>query len=202
MKQNHTWKQLGMLIIFAMTLFTQTGCTDLQGAFAQSAAWREKAQAVESTLQTQLNDLESQRQQTQDSSPQASLLDAAIASASAKIQLLNTAIARADLVIEEAQNPTDSFTMAADAIAPWIPAPAQGPLVLGAALIATLFRSKNLKANTASIIQSIEHTLNRDPQFKQLFDQHADTIRTIQTPGARKLIDSTIRKSQKPSVLV
>lgn len=185
-----------------LTLITLAGCADLQGAIAQTTTWRNNAQEIETDLQNKVITLESKRETAPIGSPSVVHLNVAIAQANAKINALNAAIMQADLVIAEATNPTDSLTRAANALSPWIPAPAQGPMVLGAALIATLFRSRNLKNSAASIIQSIEHTMNRDPEFKQLFNQHADTIRTIQTPGARKLIDTTIRKSKKPSVLV
>ena len=184
-------------IIAILAMSTLSGCADLQGALTKTAAWRERASLVESDVQEQLAALENKRQTTDPASPDASYLDAAIAKANAQLSALNAAIAQADLVIEEAQNPSDSLTRAADALSPWIPAPAQGPIVLGAALIATMMRSKNLKNSAASIVQSLEYTMNRDPEFRQLFTKHADTIRTIQTPGARKLIDATVRKSSK-----
>lgn len=197
MELGNTWKQIGLAIICSTLLSMLAGCADLQGALTQTTAWRNNAKAVESELQSQLNTLQLQRETESDTSQNAASLDAAISLASAEIQTLNTAIAQADLVIQEATNPTDSITLAADAISPWVPAPAQGPLLLGAALIASLMRSRNLKQNTASIINSIDHLIKGDPQFKELFAQHANTIRTIQTPGARKLIDSTSRKLKK-----
>jgi len=182
-------------IMSLMVLMALGGCADLQGALAQTSVWRDKASMIESEVQDQLITLENKRETIEDTSIDAPYLDAAIAKAKAQLSALNAAIAQADLVIEEAQNPSDSLTRAADAISPWIPAPAQGPIVLGAALIATMMRSKNLKNSAASIIQSLEYTMNRDPEFRQLFTKHADTIRTIQTPGARKLINATIKKS-------
>ena len=112
----------------------------------------------------------------------------------AKRAALDAAIAQANQVLDEAQHPSDALTQIAHGISSWVPAPAQGPLVLGAALIATLTRSRQLKQSSMSIINSISHVLERDEQFKSLFEQHADTIRSIQTPTARKLVDQTNRK--------
>jgi len=195
------WMKTGTMIFVLCACLLQVGCADLQGAIAQTNAWRENAQGIETELQAQLDQLEHQRTTVLDSSPSASLFDTAIAQANMKIHALNTAISQADLVLTEAQNPTDSITQIANTISPWVPAPAQGPIVLGAALVAILFRSRNLKNSAASIIQSIEHAMSRDPEFKQIFNRHADTIRTIQTPGARKLIDTTVRKARKPAVM-
>lgn len=187
-------KYLGIWI-FITSMVVLPGCADLQGAIAQTSAWRDEAKGVRVDLRSQLDILKQQRGSLPDGSSDALLVDSSIMRAKGKLQLLEAAIVRADLVIQEATNPTNSLTQAANTISPWIPAPAQGPLVLGAALLATFVRSRNLKQSATSIIQSIEHTLCRDPEFKQLFTQHADTIRTIQTPGARRLIDSTIKKS-------
>jgi hypothetical protein len=173
------------------------GCADIQGALVETSAWRDKAKLVQMDVHTQLEMLKDQQHLLDEQSQDTTIIDAAIARAQAQIELLDAAIMSADLVIEEATNPSDSLTQAAHSLSSWIPAPAQGPLVLGAALVATILRSRNLKNSAQSIIQSIEHTLNRDPEFKELFANHSDTIRTIQTPSARKLIDSTVNKSSK-----
>jgi len=197
-----TWKKAGLGIIIACAAALLAGCADLQGALTKTTAWRDDAKGIRIEMQSRLDELESQRDLVPDSSLDVPMIDAAILGAKTKINLLDTVIARADMVIEEATNPTDSLSQATNALSPWIPAPAQGPLVLGAALIATFVRSRNLKQSAISIIQSIEHTLSRDPEFRQLFVNHADTIRTIQTPGARKLIDSTLKKLPQNSALI
>ena len=191
------WNRIVCTLTIACVCLLLTGCSDLQGALSQATSWRDHAQQIQSDLQAQHAELISLRASLPVDSPHAIELDNTIAQAQVKTQLLASVIAQADLIINEAINPTDTLTRATNAISPWIPAPAQGPMVLGAALIATLLRSRNLKNSAASIIQSIEYTMNRDPEFKQLFNQHADTIRTIQTPGARKMIDSTVRKSNR-----
>lgn len=183
---------LAALII--MLLSTLVGCASLDDTLRRVSSWRQDATQIESQLNVDLESLQAQRESIDNESPDAPIIDASIIQARAKIQTLQAAIAQADLVITEAQNPTDSLTLAVDSLSPWIPAPAQGPLVLGAALIATFVRSQKLKNNASSIIQSIDHALNKDPVFKERFDMHADSIRTIQTPGARNLIRSTQQK--------
>ena len=190
-----SFKQIAIVFAIIITAIVFAGCADLQGAIAQTSAWRDDARTIQSDLQSQIESLESQRADVQDDPSQSALIDAAILSARAKVEALSAAIARVDLVLDEAANPNDSLTRFAHELSPWIPAPAQGPVILGAALIATLMRSRNLKSSAVSIIESIEHALKRDPQFKEIFAQHADTIRTIQTPSARKLIDATLKKS-------
>ena len=181
-----------LLLPLLVLLVPLGGCADLQGAIAQTTQWRDQAQVLRDELEGRLVDLEMQRRALPDGSPQGAQIDAAIALARTKVRALETGIAHADLVLDEARRPTDGLTRLAEGLSGWVPAPAQGPLVLGAALIATLVRSRQLKQGAASIIRSIEHVRNRDEQFNDLFGRHADAIRTIQTPAARKLVDRTV----------
>ncbi|HCT44558.1 MAG: hypothetical protein CMJ35_02810 [Phycisphaerae bacterium] len=183
-----------VLSLFVLTALLSTGCADLQGAIAQTSAWRDEAVTVRDTLEKQVQTLQTQQGGLEPGSSEAIAIDTEIKLAQAKRAALDAAIAQANQVLDEAQHPSDALTQIAHGISSWVPAPAQGPLVLGAALIATLTRSRQLKQSSMSIINSISHVLERDEQFKSLFEQHADTIRSIQTPTARKLVDQTNRK--------
>tara|TARA_A100001391_G_scaffold197240_2_gene176978 strand:+ start:416 stop:1018 length:603 start_codon:yes stop_codon:yes gene_type:complete len=197
-KTQNTLNTLGLSMAIVLMILLG-GCADFQGALAQTTHWRDQAKMLETELQAQLETLETKQATIDPASPAGAFLETTIEQANEKIGLLNAAIAQADAVISEAQNPSDPLTVAAESLSPWVPAPIQGPLVLGAALAASLMRSRNLKQSAASIIQSIEHTLNSDPEFKQRFVENANTIRTIQTPGARRLIDRTVTK--KPAII-
>ena len=183
-----------VLSLFVLTALLSTGCADLQGAIAQTSAWRDEAVTVRDTLEKQVQTLQTQQGGLEPGSSEAIAIDTEIKLAQAKRAALDAAIAQANQVLDEAQHPSDALTQIAHGISSWVPAPAQGPLVLGAALISTLTRSRQLKQSSMSIINSISHVLERDEQFKSLFEQHADTIRSIQTPTARKLVDQTNRK--------
>ncbi|MHA7814499.1 MAG: hypothetical protein ACX94C_14035 [Phycisphaerales bacterium] len=183
-------------IVFVLIFLTAgiTGCTDLQGAITKASAWRDEAQTIQGTLDEQAGSLRTQLAALDPDSPEARQLDTDISLLDAKRAALSAAIARANLVLEEAHNPSDSLTVLARGVSSWVPAPVQGPLVLGAALLASLARSRKLKQSSASIVDSIAHVLERDEAFRSLFDAHADTVRSIQTPGARKLVDQTQRR--------
>lgn len=187
-------KSIFVSMFLTLFLLTIVGCTDLQGAIAQTNTWRDQASTVRDDLDEQISSLRIQQQQALPGSTEADQLDTRLKLAQAKHAALDAAIAQADEVLLEAQEPTDTLTGIAHAVSSWVPTPAQGPLVLGAALIATLARSRQLKASSTSIIQSIAHVLDRDEQFRSIFAQHSDTIRSIQTPAARKLVDQTQRR--------
>lgn len=181
-------------VLSSLTLFALGGCADLQGAIAKTSAWRDEASSVRDTLRGQIQAMESEIKTLEPGSVPAIELAAEIKLAHAKQSAIDAAIAQAEMVLDEARQPSDSITTIARGVSSWVPAPIQGPLVLGAALIATLARSRQLKQSSASIVNSIAHVLERDDQFKALFESHANTIRSIQTPIARKMVDQTQRK--------
>ncbi|MFG0246992.1 MAG: hypothetical protein ACF8MF_13165 [Phycisphaerales bacterium JB052] len=183
-----------VLSLLVLTTLLGSGCADIQGAIAQTSAWRDEAVSVRDTLDQQVETLQTQQGNLEPGSPEAIAIETELKLTQAKRAALDAAIAQANQVLDEAQHPSDALTQIAHGISSWVPAPAQGPLVLGAALIATLARSRQLKQSSMSIISSISHVLERDEQFKSIFEQHADTIRSIQTPTARRLVDQTNRK--------
>ncbi|MBO6512357.1 MAG: hypothetical protein JJ974_00140 [Phycisphaerales bacterium] len=178
-----------ILIITLTVLVLIEGCAPIGQSIDQLSRIRDQASAIESDLDTQLDELTLMRESIPDGSDQADALDALIAQINAKLAVVQTSILHADQVIESATNPSDPLTIAADAVSPYVPAPIQAPLVLGAALIATMLRSRSLTQGTRSIVESINHTLKRDENFQAAFSANADTIRTIQTPTARRLVN-------------
>ena len=165
------------------------GCAGIGQSVEQLGTMRDQAAEIQSDLQAQLDELALMRETFPDGSDQGGSIDALIAQVGAKLAVVEAAIVHADQVMQSVANPSDPLTIAADAVSPWIPAPIQAPLVLGAALIATIMRSRSLSSGTRSIVESINHVLKKDESFKAAFASNADTIRTIQTPGARKLIN-------------
>lgn len=165
------------------------GCAPLGQSIDNIGAARDQASQIQSELSTQLDELKIMRESIPDGSDQLPSVDALISQVQAKIAILDAAILHTDQVLASAINPNDPLTIAADTISPYIPAPIQAPLVMGAALLATIMRTRSLNQGTRSIVDSINHVLKRDETFKAAFAQNADTIRTIQTPHARKLVD-------------
>ena len=119
--------------------------------------------------------------------------DAALAAARAKQAALDAAIARLDTTLAEAAHPTDGVTLSARALGAFLPEPLRLPLLLAGALTATLLRARQLKAGAASIAASIQKATQTDPDFSAALARHANTLRTIQTPTARRIVDQTTR---------
>ncbi len=178
-----------VVCVVGCVVFGVGGCAGVGQSVEQLSAMREQAAGVQSDLQTQLDELELMRESFPDQSDGAESIDALMAQLGAKLAVVEAAIVHADQVIATVENPDDPLSIAARAVSPWVPAPVQAPLVLGAALVATVLRSRSVASGSRSIVESINHVIKKDESFKAAFNSNADTIRTIQTPGARKQVN-------------
>ncbi|RMH24805.1 MAG: hypothetical protein D6692_12165 [Planctomycetota bacterium] len=179
---------LARTFIALLALALLPACADIPGTIAQAARWRDEAAAVRDMVTNELDNLEAARAAIPDDAPDAPGLDAAIANARAKRAALDAAVLHADRVLAEMTEPSDSLTVGVGALTPLLPPPAQGPVLLAAALVATLLRARQVRAGADSIVKSIQHA-RKDPLFQQAFERHADAIRSIQTPAARRIVD-------------
>lgn len=189
-------RRLAVIALSIVTL-SLTACADIPATIAQAAALREEAVQARDHLAGDLADLQAARSDLPADTPAARDLDALIALAQAKRHTLDAAVAHADLVLTEMQAPTDALTQGVSALAPFLPPPAQGPALLGAALIATLFRARQVRKGAGSIAASIQKALS-DPDFRAAFERQAALIRSIQTPTARRIVD----ESTKPGLML
>jgi len=177
-----------VVVLACVTVFVG-GCAGVGQSIDQLGSMRDQAAQIQSDLKNQLDELALMRESIPDDSAQGDSVDTLISQVHAKLAVVEAAIVHADQVIEGVTNPSDPLTIAADAVSPWVPAPIQAPLVLGAALLATVMRSRSLSTGTRSIVESINYVLKKDDSFKAAFNANADTIRTIQTPEARKIVN-------------
>jgi hypothetical protein len=177
------------LVLGAFILSAAPGCASLEESIARIESVAHDASIARDSSRSRLDELELLRESIPDSDPDAPALDSAISRLRAQIAVLDSAILHAHRTIENARHPDDALTIAIDSISPWIPAPIQAPLVLGAALFATLARSGALKQSAKSIVESIDHAMRTDPAMRSAIESNADSIRTIQTPQARRLVN-------------
>lgn len=70
-----------------------------------------------------------------------------------------------------------------------VPGPWKVAAVLTVGLATSLVRSRQLREAASSIARSIDRALEEDAKLAERFRQHANTLRTIQTPLARKIVD-------------
>jgi hypothetical protein len=123
--------------------------------------------------------------------------EAALARAKAKEAAAEAAVRQVDLVVTRARHPDDPLGQSVGALSPLLPEPVRWPLALGAALVASVVRARQLKDGMASIATGLDRAMADDPEFAAKFRQHANTFRSIQTRTARRVIDQTQRARKK-----
>lgn len=182
------------LTVIALTLAALSlgACGSLQETIAHATDLRNDAARARDTVATQIESLQSTQAALPVDAPEHAEIESALALANARLAALDAAVLHADRVLAEMTEPTDSLTQGVGAISPWLPAPVQGPALLGAALIATLLRARQVRQGAGSIAASIQKAM-ADPDFKAAFERHAATIRSIQTPAARRIVDQETR---------
>lgn len=113
---------------------------------------------------------------------------------------LDAAIARADQVAAEVDQPTGPIGQLIGMVVPWIPAPVRAPLILGGALLGVGIRARQLRTGMVSIIKGLDRAMKDDEQFANKFMEHAGTFRASQTPLAQRIVDTTARASRSVKV--
>lgn len=104
---------------------------------------------------------------------------------------LDAAARGTSAVLLEAREPSDPVGQVVGVIAPWLPGPVRTPLVLGAAGLATLARARQLKRGLLSVATSLREAMSADEALAAHIRRHADTLRKIQTPAARRIVDES-----------
>lgn len=187
-------KSVAVFGVIALAVVTLPGCADIPRTIAQAQAWRDEAAGARERLDAEIDALAEARRGVPDDSARAAELDATLALAQTRADALGAAVRHADLILAEMATPTDGLTRGVSALAPLLPAPGQGPALLGAALLATLLRAHQVKKGAGSIVASIQKAM-ADPEFRAAFDRHAPTIRSIQTPTAHRIVDEITRSA-------
>lgn len=180
------------VIALAIVLSALAACADIPATLSAAESWRDEAAQAHAHAAEQLQALEQARAEMPPQAPDTPVIDASIAVAQTRLAALDAALRHADLVLAEMRDPADPLTLAVQALSPILPPQAQGPAVLGAALLATIVRARRVRKGADSIAASIQAAL-KDPEFQSHFQKHAATIRSIQTPTARRIVDEATR---------
>lgn len=126
--------------------------------------------------------------------------NAAIAELQALEAALDAADARIDAVVRESEAPSDPISHLVGAIAPWLPEPARTPILLGSALLVSLWRGHRLKEGFRSVVKGIDRAVKDDAAFSEAFRRNAPTFRASQTPTAQRLVDLMSNRPAQSSV--
>jgi len=121
-----------------------------------------------------------------------------LAAARARHAAIDAAVLQLDQVIKEARTPSDPLVSVS---APLLPEPLRSPYLLGAALLATLARAVQLKRGMASIAQSFQKAMEEDEELRNGVKRNANTLRSIQTATAQKIVNQATGKGRLAAAL-
>lgn len=184
------------LLAALVPLAALPACSDFTPEDAR--AFRDQAAEVRADLAERTAGLAARRDALPEGSPERAELGAAIDAAAAKAAALDAALARFDLVLDEAEHPSDGLTIAAETVGAYLPGPARLPLALAGALAATLLRARQLKKGAGSIARSLDAAMREDPDLRAAVTRNANTLRAIQTPAAARIVD----EQTKPAAMI
>lgn len=122
--------------------------------------------------------------------------EAAFARAVERLEAAHQAAQRAALsgaAGEPGGDPAGTLEDGAALLAPLVPPGAQLPLVLGAGFVASLWRAARLKRSAASIAEGLEKAMAGDDSLREGMKRNAATLRSVQTPTARRIVDEVQR---------
>lgn len=179
----------GRLLGFAVALAVALPACD---ALPEITAFRDQAAAARDDIAVEVDRLEA----VQTTAPDDPVAQDALDRARARHAALGDAVQRLDVLLAEAESPSDSLSGAAHALSPLLPEPFRLPVLLAAGLGVSLWRAQQLKRSAASIVTSVDEALRRDPSLKERFAQHADLFRAVQTPTAHRIVDEVTKKDR------
>ncbi len=179
-----TW--IGTLGLWAVV--TLGGCADFSGVDALRADVEKLRRQAAEDVTAWEDRLEEARGMGADVQTIATA-EAGVTASRLRHAALDAAVTGTDAVLAEAAAPGDPIGQIVGLAAPWLPAPVRTPLVLGAAAGGALIRARQLKRGMVSVAVSLREASARDPDFARRFKDQADTLRSIQTPTARRIVD-------------
>lgn len=172
-------------LLAAWGILMCAGC----GGLPQLVFARDQADAASRALSQRIADLEATLGTIPSDDPRRTELESMLAETRLWAEQAHRGVALADEVIAESETPTGPISSVVGALTPWIPEPARTPLVLGAALLTTLWRHRQVRSASDSIIASIDRVVQDDAAFANKLKEHAHAVRSIQTPLARRMVD-------------
>lgn len=110
-------------------------------------------------------------------------------------RVIEAGIAEMEAVIREVRQPTDEITVGLGALVQVLPSGVGGPLVLGGALLVSVLRLVQMRRALESVARSIDVATREDVDLRESLRESAPTLRSIQTPTARRVIDATQGKA-------
>jgi len=181
------WRWAALAALGVVLAAAATGCVGLD----ELRQARDRASALRDGLAARATELDELLERVGPDDPRRPEIKAQLEEARAAHAVVSAALRRADQVLAEAERPSGPISRAVGLIAPWVPEPARTPMVLGAALLGTALRARQLREASASIARGLDRAMEDDPDLAQQLQRHAATLRSSQTPTAARIVERT-----------
>lgn len=172
-----------LIALAPLLALAPAGCATTEEAQAS----REQGVAARDQLARTSLELETRLATLAPDDPARPSLEAQLDRTQSLIATLSSGIATIDATLNSPGPPADPVV---DALSAVLPAPWRAPLLLGGVGLGLFIRSRQLRAGITTIAQGIEIAKSQDPLFQASFQRHANIFRSIQSPLARKLVDT------------
>lgn len=184
-----------LVVLCLLSLLAPPGCA----SFEDLASAREDAVGIRDQLQGDLERLKELAARTPPEDPLSPEIQSQIEEVRAVHSLVAAGVERADHLLAEVQNPSDPLTQAVGLVAPWLPEPARTPALLAGALLAAVFRARQLRQALDSVARGFDRAMKDDPALAEGVKRNAPTLRASQTPLAQRAVDRVQAQSRRPA---
>lgn len=174
------------VVLSAFVVFG-SGCVDL----AQVESMRSEAVKLREALREESRQWEGRLAALEPDDPRRTEAEAAVAFTRSRGAAVDAAILELDRVIKDARNPSDPLVSVS---APLLPEPLRSPYLLGAALLAAVARSVQLKRGMTSMAKSLQKAMEDDDGLREGVKRNANTLRSIQTSTAQRIVNQATGK--------
>ena len=159
------------------------------GGIEDLRAFEARAAEVRAGLDADIAHLERALPAAEPGSVAHEVLTRNISDAKALRSAADAAVLQSQAIAEHIETPAGPISELVGMLAPWLPEPVRLPLVLSALLAGSVARWSQVRRGLTSVVESIEKAKKDDEVFAQGLQRNASTLRSIQTPTARRLVD-------------
>jgi len=156
---------------------------------------REQALETRSAIEADRDELAGLVESLPEQDPARARVEMMIRARDDQAEVFGAAADRIGALIESAESGEVGRTIETGTgmVLPFLPAGAQVPVLLGAGLAASLWRAVKLKKSAASIAEGLEKAMRGDEQLREGVKRNAATLRSVQTPTARRIVDEVTK---------
>jgi hypothetical protein len=177
------------LVIACFSSLGPAGCASDAEVDAQVAALQARLDQQRAILETAINQQQTRLEALPEGSPDRDEVGQQLDHVRHVRDAVRVAQGQLDLVRRVEADPAGAAEGGISALVPFLPAPAQLPLLLGTGMIAAMLRARQMKSALGSVVRGLDTAMKDDAEFRKKFKEHAPTFRAFQTKAAARVVD-------------